>query len=256
MQFEEVLEQAEIELGRLVEKLDPLVIGMSVEQQIVLAIGRHADELYAGVQRECEAGEVATAMVLLRPVVEDAILVRWIERDLPLHGEMWQAEDRRNQLAGAAAFEELRRRRGRPLSVFPSADAEAMKDDIKAIRRKAVAKHEPINPNMGSLLPAIEQMVDKTDNALWEAYQIAYRSLSPYTHSGGRAFTGYRYDSRPDGIHLVVGHDWTPLQIKGLAATTFLMILESVSRVCGLGFEDEGAMIRNLVATWPSDPIE
>lgn len=255
MKFEEVLPHVESRLELLADRLDPPVDQLNAGQQIVLSLGLHGRELYAGVRQACTAGSVATAMVVLRPAVEDAILVRWLESDLPMHSEMWLAEDNRNLLVGADAFEELRRRRGRPLSVRSPDETVAMRGHIKSVRKKAVMKGEPINPDKGSVLPSVEQMVDLKDNALWEAYQVAYRSLSPYTHSGGRAFVGYRYERRVDGTHLVAGHDWTTSAIRGLAATTFLLTIECISRVCELGIEDEAASMRDLVATWPSDAI-
>ncbi len=254
MSFDDALTAAEHRLLELADGLDVPIEGKGRECALAIGLGLHARDLYRGLLRECATGGIATAMVTLRSLVEAAILVRWIEKDPPLHVDMYFAEDDRQRLAGAIAFDELRRRRSWPNRepVFPAELDRDMRTEIRRVRDRARRAGEPVR-EQGAVLPHVEQMADVNDTALWEAYQVVYRIVSPWTHVGGRALVGHLLESRPDGTHVVPGALWTAASIKAIAAPAVAILIGGVSRICGLGVDGECRGIQDALTLWPTE---
>jgi hypothetical protein len=254
--FVTALEWAE---GRLFELVDGLDLPMETrpnECAQALGIARQAGLLYRGLLREVRIDDgFVTALVTLRPLVEAAILVRWIETKPGLHVEMYNAEDDRQRISSAEVWEELQARRGQRLKpTFAREQTAKLRREIRQVRARARQAGELIPERAGTLLPAIEQMAIATnDNALWEAYEGVYRIASPWTHFGGRAFVGHRVEQRADGVHTVPATLFPPLAIRSLAAPAMAVLLGSVGRICELGIERECRIIQDAVTLWPRE---
>jgi hypothetical protein len=255
MDFAAALEAAEFRLAELADgALDRPITGR--ETACVMGIGLHAAAIWLGGVRECLAEAVAPAAVLVRSLVDAAILVRWIEVDPVLHVAMYFAEDDRQRLAAGTAIDELRGRRGWPATsgrAFDAKDERRLRDGIKADRAKAKRRGEPIG-DAGSVLPNVENMARTTDD-LWEAYTVAYRVTSPWTHAGGRAIAGHELEERLDGHHIIPQTMMTVHQVRSLAAPTFAHLLASVSRQAELGVHEECDHIRLTLVGWPSEVL-
>jgi hypothetical protein len=104
------------------------------------------------------------------------------------------------------------------------------------------------------MLPTLAARIDESDNASWEAYRVAYASLSGQTHATPAAIAGYQYVAGVDGAHLRPAAPMPAFGVRSLAATVLAMALEAGSRICGLGFEAKAEEIRNTLATWPAVP--
>lgn len=90
---------------------------------------------------------------------------------------------------------------------------------------------------------------------LWEAYNVAYRMGSPFTHSGGRGLEGHWIEEREDGHHIVADVTWTAVQVRAGAAPAYAMAIASASRQAELDLHSAADEIRvGLTHTWDRPP--
>jgi len=228
---------------------------MAPEQVLVLSLCRHAVDLYEAVRRECAADSGAAAMVILRSLLELALNLRWVETDPTLRLRMWRADYVRKDLDDARAIERLAVQRKRPaVPVFTAQQVADLELEISSARDEARAQGHNVGATKGPILPTLADRVDESDNASWEAYRVAYASLSGQTHVTPAALAGYGYVAQVDGAHLRPAPPMPILGVRSLAATVLAMALEAGSKICGLGFEAKAEAIRNTIATWPAIP--
>jgi len=252
--FRDALVLGERELESLAKQLDVSLAQMTAPQVEALALTNHAVELYRAVRRECAADAPAPAMVILRSLVELALNLRWVEPDPLLRLRMWRADHLRNQLDDADDLEQLAAQRNRPrVPVFTAQQVADFGGEISLARADARAQGHNVGATKGPMLPTLWDRIDMNDNASWEAYRIAYASLSGQTHVTPAAIAGYTFVAQVDGAHLSPGVPMPAFGVRSLAATTFAMALEAGSKICGLGFEARAEEIRNTLAMWPAD---
>ena len=244
------------ELDRLAVMFDVPINGKSRECRSVLGLVLHSHDIFRAAFRDSHR-DVGTALLSLRALTEAAILVRWFEVSPKLHVKMWQADaDRQVRVVLGHAVEMHRNRRwpGAP----PAMDEAALgriERRARRIRVIAIAHGESLGSKSKGCLPSsVEVMALQTkDSAIWEAYEIVYRSASPWSHISERLFAGYDLETRPDGVHIITGNSWTGRHVRALSVTLFAILLGSASRTCGLGFERECRVIQDGVATWPPE---
>lgn len=255
--FVDALSYAEERIQALVASLDRPIEGLAQPGALTLGIARQAGAVHRDLITLCASNRLTSPVILVRPIVEAAILVRWIEVDPQPHTDMYFAEDDRQRLSSVPAFVEFRRRRGTPMSgpVFsPDVEAE-MRKGVTDVKAAAIAAGK-ITKKSNRVLPLIQDMAKATgDSAIWEGYQVIYRVASPWTHFGGRAMSHYEPETRSDGTHLVPAPPYDGLAIRGLTAPTMLVLLGSVSRICGLGIEREARILQDTIAMWPSEAL-
>jgi hypothetical protein len=109
--FYVALDYAEERIQALIRSLDRPIDGFSPPCALAIGIARQAGAIYGDLMALARAGRLVSAMILLRPIVEAAILVRWIEMDPQPHADMYFAEDDRLRLGSAPAMVEFRRKR-------------------------------------------------------------------------------------------------------------------------------------------------
>jgi hypothetical protein len=91
-------------------------------------------------------------------------------------------------------------------------------------------------------------MADRTgDSAMWEAYHVLFRTVSPWTHHRGRSIAGHKLEARADGNHLVVVHPYDGIQIRQIAAASASHLIGTISRAGGLGIERHAQLIQDLI---------
>lgn len=227
--------------------LDVPIDGRPGEQTTAIALGLRGTELYRAAV-DLAGRHPNAAQALLRALVEVAILARWIEGNPALRVRLWLAEDDRNRLTATEGYESWVQRRGlSAVDVFEPSTERAMRADIEAARATGRRAGEPV-PERGHVLPTLEAMA-RTAPELWEAYHLAYRVLSPWTHAAGRSLVGDELERRGDGTHLRAGRAYGEDATVALAVGTMFLVLETVSRQLGLGLEAEAAPIRDALAT-------
>ena len=255
--FVDALSYAEERIQALVASLDRPVEGLVQPCALTMGIARQAGAVHRDLMTLCASNRLTSPVILLRPIVEAAILVRWIEVDPQPHSDMYFAEDDRQRLSSAPAFVEFRRRRGTPMSgpVFTREVEVAMRKGVTAVKEGAIAAGK-ITKKSNRVLPLIQDMAKATDDsAIWEGYEVIYRVVSPWTHVGGRALSHYEPEIRSDGTHLVPVPPYDGQAIRALTAPTMLVLLGSVGRICGLGIEREARILQDTIAMWPSEAL-
>lgn len=235
---------------RLAHRLDVPVDGMAAPAMVAVGLGLRARNLYRSIRHAGAADAIAAAAVV-RALVEVGILIGWIEIDPVPRIRMWLAEDDRNRLIVADRTVELHGRRGRSLTpVFSDGDRATMRDAIAEARRLGESSGAP---RRGSVMPSLEIMARAVPD-LWELYEIAYRSLSPTTHTAPSSMAFDDFETRPDGVHLVTPPAYSIEAVSALAAGVICYVVESVSRQAGLDLEIEARDARLAVTRWPDPP--
>jgi hypothetical protein len=253
--FRDALVLGERELELLAKRLDVSLAQMRPEQVAALALTHHAVDLYRAVRRECAVDAAGPAMVILRSLVELVLNLRWVEPDPLLRLRMWRADHLRNQLEDAKDLERLAVQRKRaPVPVFTAQQVVELEREISLARADARSQGHKVGATKGPMLPTLADRLDANDNVSWEAYRVAYASLSGQTHVTPAAIAGYQFVARLDGAHLLPSAPMPAFTVRSLAATVLATALEAGSRICGLGFEAKAEEIRNTLATWPANP--
>jgi hypothetical protein len=122
--------------------------------------------------------------------------------------------------------------------------------------KAAAVKAGKITGKSNRVMLLINDMAKATgDSAIWEAYEIIYRVVSPWTHFGGRSLAHHEIELRSDGQHLVPKSPYTGAAIRAVAAPTMLVLLGSVSRICDLGFDREARILQDTIVLWPSQVL-
>jgi hypothetical protein len=250
MQVPREVKEGEAQLTEFARGLSRPIDGLTRPQVVALGLGNRGWSLYRGFRHALNGPSLNAAHVDLRSVLDVTILARWMEVDPALRVRLWLAEDSRQQILGGDAYSELRQRRGNPsVEVFPPAERTAMKDEIASARTAAKLAGLAVG-DAGSVLPNEYEMAREVDH-LWELYNIAYRSLSPSMHAGGRSFVGDEVVKRADGHHLVHKSPFASAALRSLAVPTVCMLFASVSRQVGLGIEAECDAVRLRVLLPP-----
>jgi hypothetical protein len=191
---------AEKRLLTLARTLDAPVSATDYTLALV-TLGQRTRTLFRGFL-ELQGGSARVASrLLLRPIVEINILLRFLARDPDLHTELWQAEAERNTITTIQelhADEHLAERWS--LAPLPP---EAL-DDRKLIVAEARAKgREAKVPGVtknGTVMPGTyQQRKLLKEHAADEAYIMAYRILSWDMHVSPRTFQIGSYEPRNDG---------------------------------------------------------
>lgn len=220
------------------------------EHMVVVGLGLRGVALYRGLLHACSGpSPTVAADAVLRTLIDLVILIRWVETSPRLHIDMWLAEDDRNRIHLGKMWNEMHRRRGSDAAAaFTPEEVAAIQAGIAETRAKAREAGEPI-PARGSVMPSIERMSEVTPD-LFEAYQVAYRSLSPSSHSGARSFVRDAAEERGDGLHLRPAAAWDRWHLRALAVSVMCFLVASVSRQLGLGLEKEADDFRVQHTLW------
>lgn len=222
----------------------------SREQTVVVGLGLRGIALYRGLIHAC-SGPTPTiaAEADLRALVDLVILIRWIEMAPALHIDMWLAEDDRGRITLGEKWGEMHRRRGSSAGpAFTSEEVATMREGLAKVRAAARTAGEHVGEK-GAMMPSIEHMAAATDD-LFEAYQIAYRSLSPSSHSGARSFVRDTAEQRADGWHLKPSAAWEPLHLRALGVPLMCFLVASVSRQLSLNLETRADQFRVEFTKW------
>lgn len=209
---------------------------------MAIVLGHRARTFFLAVRR---AKTDAEAQVLTRPLAELVVLIEWLAHDPETRVPLWVAESLRMDLVYIQAVSTKTQFAAR---MKPVVDQTAEKQGIvDRQRRGAIDAGLTWVGERGPLIPSLDHMASSVNSETSrEAYNIAFRATSPWTHvSAGTFAEGLRGD--PDGITTnFVGDSstqWIP-GLRALAATSFSIILRRVSRVANLGIEADCANVQ------------
>jgi hypothetical protein len=214
----------------------------------LVSLGLRARTLFRATLVLRSEGLPVVARLLLRPMGELNVCVRFLRKDPDLHTELWYAEGDRDVLAIVTeqrASRTMRKRWG-PAKLSPEALSQREEHVRKARARALEAKIPGIEEKKGQVLPGIAQQVQMLkDPAASEAYTLAYRLQSGDIHSGARSVQGGPRELRNDAtVSLRDEIEGEGLGIRVLAACMFASTLELLAAELKLPGEEEARQIR------------
>jgi len=227
------LDMVRLFLERVAEDLPEPSPALEPATAYLALLGRRASGLYANVHFSFDSPTAIAPILAIRPLVELVILTRWIALDPETHGFLYMADSEAVELANLGRIKEHAARRG---SKVPATDAkdEAIKAAIKeeGFRRLTAAG---VKYGKGRLLPRVDEMVKDVikanpghEIAMRDAYELAYRTFSPWEHSSGSSF---KATAERDGESWRWMGDRNPFHredIEAIAASMYAYLLESV----------------------------
>ena len=226
---------AEAGLDEIASRL-PNPIGQPNLTAVAGAIfGMRVRDLYVGFLDSCEGRSVIAPLVLARPLIELAILVRWIRDDAEHRFELWRAHSAdMDTKAIRQVAEHLPRPVGDPFHIDQFSTMLAEKDAWAAKARKEANREsqERVLPGLTEMIQSIEKRSKADGYGLWQGYDLAFRSVSSATHSDETSFRANPIQS-PDGStqyaeRSVVERDL----LRMIAASCVAHAVESVARMC------------------------
>jgi hypothetical protein len=216
-------------------------------------IGVRAKSLYANFIHSLSSPADIGPILALRPLVEAAILAKWISLNPKLHGELWfaQSEDR-----DLTAIREAEKHLGiRVRGDIPTSSIVESVEQKTAWRDEAVARSKAAGKTYGDRpMPHIDRMVAEIEKgdpghkmAMRQAYDGVYRSVSPWEHTEAASFKATAEESETGLTFL---GDVCPYQIdllRLIAGAMFAYILEIVGLAVGDGSEVAARFIRDYL---------
>lgn len=221
-------------------------------------IGIRAKGLYENFLHSLTSPVDIAPILALRPLVEAAILLKWISLDPPLHGELWfaQAEDRE-----ITAIREQEKNLGvRVRADIPVARITETVEQKIAWRDESIARGKVAGKKYGdNPMPSLKRLVDEIEAgdpghrvAMRQAYDLAYRGFSPWQHTEATSFKTTAIET-DEGLKFV--GDPSPYGVEHLRLTAgamFAYVLEIIGIARGDGSEVPARFIRNyLVVVHP-----
>jgi hypothetical protein len=241
------VEAGEVALLELAAALDTPVDDADYPRALV-TLGQRTRTLFLG-SRELHSGEVPTAArVLLRPMVEINLLVRFLRKNPELHTELWHAEGARNAatiVTEHRASATLTARWGQ--APIDESELEELDRKVREARKRAREVGVSGVGERGGVLPtAVQQLDTIQESAANEAYTFAYRLQSSDVHSGPRTVQAGAWEVRNDGTASYRDElsDRRRLSTRVFVVAVFASTLELVAAELGLPIEAQAREVR------------
>lgn len=253
--FEDVdpLDIAEVLLLRMGNDIGDPTMQDSHAKMYSFLIGHRATSLYANFLHSLSSPTDIAPILALRPLVEAAILAKWISLDPTLHGELWfaHAEDRE-----LTAMREQEKHIGlRVRGDIPDAVITETVEQKKAWRDEAVAHGKAAGKKYGDkAMPELARLVQEIETkdpghkmAIRQAYDVAYRGFSPWMHAEASSFKSTAANT-PEGVTYL--GDVSPYRIEHLrviAGAMFAYVLEIIGVAADDGTDATARFIRDYL---------
>lgn len=241
-------------LERVAEEVPTPSPSLEQADGFLALLGQRAASLYANVHHSFESPAAFAPILAVRPLVELVIVTKWISLNSELHGFLYMADSEVLELANLKRITAHSVRRG---SKIPPADLdeEAVRKAIEAEGKRRL-KAAGLNYGRGRLFPPIDRMVEDVSKtlpgheiAMRDAYDLAYRTFSPWEHSSGSSF---KATALVDGSSWRWAGDQSPFgreDIEAVAASMYAYLLETVLAATKPEAADLARVVRDYVTT-------
>jgi hypothetical protein len=197
-------------------------------------LGDRAWSLFRNFIHAADSPAALGPVLAIRPLIELSILVKWLSIDPDLHRVLWLAESDATELRHAELMSAHLRARGNnpepPRDPGQQAEKRRFRDEARA-RLKAAGR------NYGTrLMPSVVRMVEEVERAVpghqiavRDAYELAYRTFSPWEHTDASSFKSTA--ERSDGDSWTYLGDRTPFHLEDLraiATSMYAYVLETI----------------------------
>lgn len=254
-----VAEQVLLQLGDRIP--DPTLQQGAHARFYSYLIGHRVKGLYQNFLHSLSSPATVGPVLAVRPLIEAAILSKWISLDPTLHGELWfaHAEDRE-----LTAIREQERHLGPRLRTGDSIDKPLESVEQKAAwRDEAVARGKAAGKKYGDRpMPHIDRLVQEIEQrepghrvAIRQAYDAAYRAFSPWAHTEASFFKANATETDA-GLRFL--GDVSPYKVEHMrivAAAMFAYVLEIIGIAAGDGSEVLARLMRDYLTLFPHEEI-
>jgi len=206
-------------------------------------------DTFAGFVHAVRGPSLVAPVILVRPLIEGAILVRWMEEDPEARYALWQAH---SESMDASAIRQLQERRpqpaGDPFSEAALAPMLSSKDGIVTAARAAsgCVKPDRVLPGLVEMIDAIIKKHPDERDALDQAYQLGFRGVSGSTHNDAQSFKTSLVD-QPDGsVAFVPAAPVDPVLVRLIACACVAYTIESCARLVGNAELERAALLIRL----------
>lgn len=205
------------------------------DRDITFAIlGERAKSLYANFQHSLSSPAALGPLLAIRPLVELAILIKWISLDAAFHGFLWFADSEASELTHFDAIHKHSKTRGSP---DPNVDPRH-RTSKEVIRTEALSRLEAAGRDYGKhrILPSVIRMVEEVEKgipghkiAMRDAYEYAYRTLSPWEHTNASSFKATAERTTPGSWNWLGDRSAFHIEdIQAIAASMYAYVLEVI----------------------------
>ncbi len=249
------IEAAERTLLGLAERLDQPFVSRGEPDDVFMAIGHRSRALYRGYHACFEAGQHTATRLLLRPMVEANVLLRFIREEPEWRVRLWQAETKRQWIAIAQDIRSRPLPREQRFGPLPTDEELAeFRRQVAELRELAIEAGVAGVPGEGALIPSVVRQAEILNTQeVWQAYVVGYRPLGLEQHIAHGSFGDAFREPLADGR--VIHHDpETPRLVERvLASSVFASTLVVVSSWLGLGIEEKADQLRERLVRFGSD---
>jgi hypothetical protein len=235
------LERAQVFLDVIAEDVPTPGPGTSDTVLVMSMLGQRAKSLYANLLYSFGSPVEIGPILAVRPLVELAILTKWISLDPEFRAWLYVADAEAQELVHINAVRLHAADRGHP--VRETSESVAVIEQKEQLRKAALAKLKEldINYGKGQIMPNLRRMTDDVIGmdpgwklVMNDAYVYAYKTFSPWEHSDASSFKATARTSSPDDWHWLGDKSpWHPADLEGIGSMTFAMILEVVFTAIG-----------------------
>jgi hypothetical protein len=220
-------------------------------------LATRATSLYRNLLHSMSSPTPLGPIIAIRPLAELMIRVRWISLDTDLHGQLWFADSSANELTHIREATIQVKRRGQYKEpdnhAAAIADKEADRDAAKA-RLKETGRNygSHLIPNLLRMVQEIEKAQPGQQNQIRDAYDLVYRTFSPWEHSEASSFKSTA--TATDGGGFTYVDDVSPHHpedLRAIATSMYASILELVTAMTGTPLPNMARLIREyIVREW------
>lgn len=216
-------------------------------------LGDRAWSLFRNFIHAADSPAALGPVLAIRPLIELSILAKWLSLDPDLHRVLWLAESDATELRHAELMSAHVRARGSNLDPPRDTAQQAAKEQF---RDEARARLKAAGRNYGTrLMPSVARMVEEVEKAVpghriavRDAYELAYRTFSPWEHTDASSFKSTA--ERSEGDSWVYRGDRTPFHpedLRAIATSAYAYALETILTSTKTGEPQVARAVRDFV---------
>ncbi len=215
-------------------------------------LGDRAWSLYSNFIHAADSPAALGPVLAIRPLIELSIVVKWLSLDPDLHRLLWLAESDATELRHAefmTAHLVARGNKPEPHDPTQQAAKERFRDEARE-RLKAAGRNygTRLMPSVARMVEEIEKVVPGHRVAIRDAYDLAYRTFSPWEHTDASSFKSTAV--RSDGDAWTYCGDRTPFHpedLRAIATSAYAYALETILTSTETGEPQMARAVRDFV---------
>lgn len=226
-------------------------------------LAQRATSLYANFYHSLESPVELAPVLAIRPLIELAILTKWLSINPELNTFLYVADSMANEQSHLNAIYDHARERGTTVSET----AKERTPQREAMRAEALARLKAANKNYGkgTILPNLRRMADEVIVAIPghkmvmnDAYIYAYKTFSPWEHSEASSFNANGKDTGPETWEWIGDKSpWQTDDLEAIASAHYAYVLETVFAFFDMAEETAFArMLRDHVLLSPRENVQ